>query len=135
MNKFTEMYKDRVRKMVLRDRNYPSVLFWSAGNESGQGFNIAEVIAEGKRLDPTRFWMYGGNRGEHPSEDIIGPRYPTPIELDMQIGIIPNPNDRRPSFMDEYLSVAGNGGGALDDFWRVVYTHPRIIRWAQYGIL
>jgi beta-galactosidase len=127
MAEFTEMYKERARKMVLRDRNHPCVLFWSAGNESGQGFNIAEVITEGKRLDSTRFWMYGGNRGEHPSEDIIGPRYPTPIELDMHIGIIPKPNDRRPSFMDEYLSVAGNGGGALDDYWRVVYTHPRII--------
>ena len=35
MPEFTEMYRERVRKMVLRDRNYPSIIFWSAGNESG----------------------------------------------------------------------------------------------------
>ena len=81
-------YVERVQKMVLRDRNHPSILFWSAGNESGFGNNICEVIKEGKHLDPTRYWMYGGNthdvdwRNEVPCEEIIGPRYPTPYELE-----------------------------------------------------
>ncbi|WP_277466424.1 glycoside hydrolase family 2 TIM barrel-domain containing protein [Parabacteroides sp. PF5-6] len=122
---FTEMYRERVRRMVLRDRNYASVLFWSAGNESGEGFNITEVIREGKKYDPTRSWMYGGNAFAHPAEEIIGPRYPTPMELEMQVGVSPDPNELRPSFMDEYLSVAGNGGGGMDDYWRVIYAHPR----------
>lgn len=124
-SEFTEMYLERVRRMVLRDRNYPSVLFWSAGNESGEGFNIAEVIKEGKKYDPTRSWMYGGNAFAHPAEEIIGPRYPTPMELEMQVGVSPDPDELRPSFMDEYLSVAGNGGGGMDDYWRVIYAHPR----------
>ena len=124
---YTEMYRERVRQMVLRDRNYPSVLFWSAGNESGEGPLIGEVIREGRKYDNTRYWMYGGNAFIHPDEEIIGPRYPTPMELDMQVGIIPDPDDIRPSFMDEYLSVAGNGGGGLDDYWRVIYNHPRIM--------
>ncbi len=125
--KFTEMYKERVRKMVLRDRNYPSVLFWSAGNESGEGFNISEVIKEGKKFDDTRSWMYGGNFFSHPAEEIIGPRYPTPSELEIEIGLPSSNKDRRPSFLDEYLSVAGNGGGGLDEFWEVIYQYPRIL--------
>lgn len=121
---FTEMYRDRSKKMVLRDRNYPSVLFWSAGNESGEGMNINEVVKVGKQLDPTRYWMYGGNVYSHKTEDIIGPRYPSPIELDMQIGFGFD-GDTRPSFMDEYLSVAGNALGGMEDYWNAIYSYPR----------
>ena len=124
---YIEMYKERVRRMVLRDRNYPCVLFWSAGNESGEGENITETIREGKKYDPTRYWMYGGNAFSHPAEDIIGPRYPIPLELEVQVGLPSANPDRRPSFMDEYLSVAGNGGGGLDEFWKVIYAYPRLM--------
>lgn len=125
MTEYTEMYKDRTKKAVLRDRNHPSILFWSAGNESGEGINISEVIKEGKRLDSTRYWMYGGNDMVHPAEDIIGPRYPSPLQEEISLGL--DTTDARPSFMDEYLSVTGNGGGALDEYWRVIYNHPRIM--------
>ena len=46
-----DAYVDRLRGMVLRDRNHPSIIFWSAGNESGFGNNICEVIKAGKLLD------------------------------------------------------------------------------------
>ncbi|MEI6900426.1 MAG: glycoside hydrolase family 2 TIM barrel-domain containing protein, partial [Bacteroidota bacterium] len=138
-------YVERVNKMVLRDRNHPSILFWSAGNESGFGNNICEVIKEGKRLDPTRNWMYGGNtrdvewRNEVPCEEIIGPRYPTPYELETRIAQVPESQDPRPSFMDEYVAATGNGAGGLDEYWDVIYKYPRLMGgaiwdWVSPGI-
>ncbi len=132
--RFTEMYRERVRRMVLRDRNQPAVLFWSAGNESGEGFNIAEVIKEGRQYDDTRSWMYGGNAYSHPAEEIIGPRYPTPLALDLKVGHHQD-GDVRPSFMDEYISVAGNGGGFLDEMWQAVYQYPRTIGGALWDFV
>ncbi|MBW8331229.1 MAG: DUF4981 domain-containing protein [Prolixibacteraceae bacterium] len=135
MPEWTKSYVERAEKMVLRDRNHPSIIFWSAGNESGSGFNICEVIAAGKRLDPSRpAWMYGGNDLDHPGknnpvkcEDIIGPRYGTPFELKVFFGQSPEEIDPRPSFMDEYLSAAGNSMGGLDEYWHVIYEYPRLM--------
>ena len=128
-----QMYIDRARKMVLRDRNYPSIIMWSAGNESGWGDNICALIEEGKRLDPSRpAWMYGGNRDNNPAtnpiqcEDIVGPRYGTPFELKTLFGQISADEDPRPSFMDEYLAATGNALGGLDEYWEVIYRYPRL---------
>lgn len=139
-------YLDRVRQMVYRDRNHPSVIIWSAGNESGEGDNICETIAEGKRIDPSRpTWMYGGNTEDrYPGmgmacEDIIGPRYPSSFELEERVGKVPESIDPRPAYMDEYLSAAGNSLGSLDEFWEVIYKYPRCIGgalwdWVSPGI-
>ena len=123
-------YLDRMRKMVYRDRNHASVVIWSAGNESGPGDNICALIAEGKKIDPSRpAWMYGGNQDEDPlknaiqCEDVVGPRYLPPFMLEQRFG---KSDDPRPSFMDEYIAATGNSLGGLDEYWDLIYKYPRL---------
>ena len=130
MPEWRAQYLDRMRKMVYRDRNHPSVVIWSAGNESGPGENICALIAEGKRIDPSRpAWLYGGNRDEDPAtnpiqcEDIVGPRYLQPFRLEQRFA---KSNDPRPSFMDEYIAATGNSLGGLDEYWDLIYKYPRL---------
>lgn len=134
------MYVDRASKMVTRDRNHASVVIWSAGNESGSGQNIKALIDAGKKLDPSdRPWLYGGNAGRLPFEDIIGPRYPTHKDLEA-LGKESLKKDPRPSFMDEYLAATGNSLGMLDEYWDLIYRHPRLTGgaiwdWVSPGIV
>ncbi len=124
--KWRDAYLHRARKLVHRDRNHPSVIVWSAGNESGSGQNIAAVIAEGKRIDPSRpAWCYGGNTDLLPFEDIVGPRYPTVEDL-AKVAAVPAAKDPRPSFLDEYLAATGNGMGGLDEFWDLIWKNRRL---------
>lgn len=125
---YTEMYKDRSRKLVYRDRNHASVIMWSAGNESGSGENISEVIKTGTTIDPTRpAWMYGGNTFQIPFEPVTGPRYWTPYKLkNLAERKMLGEEDLRPSYMDEYLAATGNGLGGLNEYWDLIWQYPRL---------
>jgi beta-galactosidase len=66
---------DRMRRMVLRDRNHPCVFFWSLGNESGMGKTFAEMRRAAEVLDNTRPFHYEGEHGKN-SSDVISRMYP-----------------------------------------------------------
>jgi beta-galactosidase len=126
-------YLDRMKKLVYRDRNHPSVVIWSAGNESGPGDNLCAIMDEGKKLDPSRpAWMYGGNDDRDPKtnpikcEDIVGPRYLQPFTLKNRFAMVPESQDPRPSFMDEYIAATGNSLGGLEEYWELIYRYPRL---------
>lgn len=53
-------YVDRLERMVQRDRNHPSIIMWSLGNESGFGSNFRAMAARARELDPTRLIHYEG---------------------------------------------------------------------------
>lgn len=122
------MFVDRGVKMVYRDRNHPSVIFWSAGNEAGEGENLKKLMETCKIIDPSRpNWMYGGNKFYIPFEDIIGPRYWRPLELvNLAEDKVLEYDDKRPSFQDEYLAATGNGLGGLDEYWELIWKYPRL---------
>ena len=116
-------FMDRFVRMVQRDKNHPSVIMWSTGNECGLDkphYAMAEYI---KKFDPTRFLMHQSNwpDGEAPYVDIIGPRYPTPSRL-RQIGL----STSKPVVMGEYAHAMGNSLGNFDEFWEIIYQVPKL---------
>jgi beta-galactosidase len=113
---------DRAARMVLRDKNHPSVIVWSLGNESGYGPNhdaMAEWIREHDHTRPVHY---------HPAEDapvidILGPMYPTVARI---IEMASNPDDNRPIVMCEYAHSMGNSTGNLKEYWDAIRAHKRL---------
>ncbi|MFW2382288.1 MAG: glycoside hydrolase family 2 TIM barrel-domain containing protein [Acidimicrobiales bacterium] len=131
---FAESFVARGERMALRDRNHPSVVVWSLGNESGFGPNQRLMEVRIRSLDPTRPIAY------HPAEhdeavDVIGPMYPSFAELE-QLASLP---DERPIVMCEYSHAMGNSNGGLHRYWDLIYSTPRlhggfIWDWVDQGI-
>ncbi|MGF6989979.1 beta-galactosidase [Lachnospiraceae bacterium PM6-15] len=73
--KWTKACVDRMERMVLRDRNHPSIVFWSLGNEAGAGSNFAKMRLVAERLDNTRIFHYEGQY-DTACTDVISRMYP-----------------------------------------------------------
>ncbi|MBQ3636799.1 MAG: DUF4981 domain-containing protein, partial [Clostridia bacterium] len=122
-----DAYVDRARRMVERDKNHPSVIFWSLGNESGLGRNHAAMTAWIKSRDTSRVVHYEGahsgyNGGEHKRDvtDIESHMYPTPAWCKEYCE---DPKFDQPLFLCEYSHAMGNGPGDLAAYWRVIESH------------
>ncbi len=133
-------FLDRAERLVGRDRNHPSVIIWSLGNESGYGDNhdaMAELI---RAADPTRPTHYEGavNVPERSpvATDLHSTMYPSVADI---IREGEREDDPRPYFMCEYAHAMGQGPGNLREYWEAIRSHDRLIggcvwEWADHGI-
>ena len=130
-------YVDRTERMVLRDRNHPSVVFWSLGNESGGGQNFQATYDCVKRLLPGRdnFVHYEGyNHGEKYSDfgSDMYPRVETVIKQSSGL-------HGKPYFICEYAHAMGQAVGNLQEYWDVIEKSTGIVGgciwdWVDQGI-
>ena len=120
---WTPAYNDRERRMVLRDRNHPSVIFWSLGNESGYGSNMLSNYNLIKSLDSSRPIHYEGSTNANTSQatDLWSRMYPYLEGGTKYVPTEANSNwAQQPYFMCEYDHAMGNSLGSLQDYWDVI---------------
>ncbi len=121
MPEWREAVVDRMVGMVERNKNYPSIISWSLGNEAGFGPNYQHMAAYTRLTDPSRPVQYLVKRDElHPISDIISPMYPT---IDQIVAYAESGNDR-PLIMCEYAHSMGNSTGNLKEYWDAVKKYP-----------
>ncbi|MGB8959301.1 MAG: glycoside hydrolase family 2 TIM barrel-domain containing protein [Candidatus Aminicenantales bacterium] len=112
---------DRVARMVERDKNHPSVIIWSLGNEAGDGVNFENAYAWLKKRDPSRPVQY--ERAElMPHTDIYCPMYES-IENMIKYASVKQP---RPLIQCEYAHSMGNSTGNLQDYWDAIESHDQL---------
>ncbi|MFI6691200.1 glycoside hydrolase family 2 TIM barrel-domain containing protein [Streptomyces sp. NPDC050433] len=124
--RYLPAFLERVSRMVIRDRNHPSVLMWSLGNETGYGANHDAAAAWIRRFDPTRPLHYEGAishdwHGGHAATDIVCPMYPSFRSLEAYSA---DPRADRPLILCEYAYSQGNGTGGLAHYWELFETLP-----------
>ncbi|MGJ8726091.1 MAG: glycoside hydrolase family 2 TIM barrel-domain containing protein [Roseibacillus sp.] len=148
---WSNAFLERAVRMLERDRNHPSIISWSLGNESGQGANHASMASWLKETDPTRLIHYEGassvpshpdfipqNDKERYTEavryagnphdpewvDIISRMYPSVKELEAMTA---NPgNQSRPIIPCEYAHAMGNSLGNFAEYWDLIRSHPQL---------
>lgn len=123
---------DRAVSLVERDKNHPSIILWSLGNEGGIGPNIQAMYDTIVSLDPTRLSFYDC----HPRYSALHDEgYPTP---DMMRDNARKVTDK-PYIAREYAHAMGNSMGNFQEYWDVIYADPSIAGgaiwdWVDQGI-
>jgi beta-galactosidase len=148
---WADAFIERGKRMVLRDKNHPSVIIWSLGNESGYGPNHDMLAGWMRAYDPTRPLHYEGvfrpewGQGPHTLEslkrgrnvsDLVSPMYAPIARL---VEWAETTKDDRPFIMCEYSHAMGNSNGSLSDYWAAIESHKGlqggfIWDWVDQGI-
>jgi beta-galactosidase len=127
-------FSARVTRMVQSNRNHPSIIIWSLGNESGGGDNHEALYHWIKRNDPSRPVQYEGGGADSSATDIICPMYAR-VERDQLIPAVPKwgikkwislPGEQRPLILCEYAHAMGNSLGNFADYWQAFREYPRL---------
>lgn len=144
---WTHAHMERASRMVLRDKNHPSVIIWSLGNEAGSGPNhaaMAEWIHDYDITRPVHYEPAQGNPRVDGYTDMTGlpnvGRLPNPVDqfyVDMVSRFYPSipfihqllekPGDNRPIIFVEYSHSMGNSTGNMKELWDIIRTSPRLI--------
>ena len=140
---WTGAYLERAQRMVERDKNHPSVIFWSLGNEAGSGSNHAAMAGWIKQYDPSRPVHYEGAQLNNNLKEKYDPTY-----VDMYsrmyskiplMEALANNKDTRPVIYCEYAHSMGNSTGNLYQFWDAFKKYPRMVGgfvwdWVDQGL-
>jgi len=145
---WTASYLDRMKRMVERDKNSPSIIMWSLGNEGQFGTNFVAMSEWTKKRDSKRLIhyertafpnkAYGADQMDiHPCVDVISRMYTSLNNLEIQGNLT---KDKRPYFLAEYCHAMGLGPGEVKDYWDLIYKYPRLIggcvwEWCDHAVL
>ncbi|RKN35059.1 glycoside hydrolase family 2 TIM barrel-domain containing protein [Streptomyces hoynatensis] len=145
--RWTPALLDRAARMVERDKNHPSVVVWSLGNECGAGAGLSAMAQWIRERDPSRAVHYENDR-DYPDSDFYSRMYAPHEEVEL-IGRreeepLPDPRldaHRRtlPFLLVEYAHAMGNGPGGLADYQRLFETYERcqggfVWEWIDHGL-
>lgn len=127
-----DAHVDRMVRMVERDKNHPSVIIWSLGNEAGNGANFVASRVAALSIDKSRPVHYGSGNS---LSDIESFMYPSVPILNI-LGTLPS---EKPYWMCEYAHAMGNSIGNLREYWDVIESSKRLIggciwEWSDQGL-
>lgn len=137
-----EAILDRVRLMVERDKNRPSIVIWSMGNESAYGCNFEKALKWTKEFDPERITHYESARYrnydvvyDYSCLDLYSRMYPALEEIEEYL----EKDASKPFLLVEYCHAMGNGPGDLEDYFELIQKNDLmcggfIWEWCDHAI-